>query len=151
FAASRRLDRGLGTSLNLADCLEKLGRTASAYGVFNETAVDAQRMGDKLGRDVEARSRARALEPRLSKLSIGVSSAHRLDGMEVRRDGQVVAGDLWGMAIPVDPGEHLIEVSAPGRAPWKAKVKIEASPGVTKVDVPLLEPAAVESKGDART
>src|SRR4051812_46885407 len=65
FAASRRLDPGVGTSLNLADCLEKQGRTATAYGMFNETAREAQKVGDTRGREAEALARARALEPRL--------------------------------------------------------------------------------------
>jgi hypothetical protein len=115
FAVSRRLNPGVGTSLNLADCLEKLGRTASAYGMFNETAIEAQRMSDKIGRDVEARARAHALEPRLSKLSVVVPPAHRAAGMEVRRDGQALGQDLWGLAIPVDPGEHR------GKAPCKSR------------------------------
>ena len=37
--ASRRLEPGLGTTLNLGDCYEKLGRTASAWGEFRGAAA----------------------------------------------------------------------------------------------------------------
>ena len=47
FAASQKLDPGLGTSLNLADCYEKLGKTASAWAEFRDAAAAAHRVGSK--------------------------------------------------------------------------------------------------------
>src|SRR6185503_5066326 len=43
FVESQRLDPGLGTMLNLADCLEQIGQTASAWGLFNELEDAARR------------------------------------------------------------------------------------------------------------
>src|SRR4051812_19346522 len=47
FVESQRLDPALGTILNLADCLEKIGQTASAWALFNDLQDTAQRAGDK--------------------------------------------------------------------------------------------------------
>src|SRR5687768_6154338 len=47
FAASQKLDPGLGTSLNLADCYEKSGKTASAWAEFRDAAAAAHRVGSK--------------------------------------------------------------------------------------------------------
>jgi len=59
-------------------------------------------------------------------------------GVAVRRDGQVLGEGLMGSAVPVDPGEHTIEASAPGRKAWKTTVKIDAKAAVTIIDVPEL-------------
>src|SRR4051794_21941124 len=61
FAASQKLDPGVGTLLNLADCYEKKGQTASAWGEFLEAASAARAIGSK-EREQAARDRAQSLE-----------------------------------------------------------------------------------------
>jgi hypothetical protein len=39
-------------------------------------------------------------------------------------DGQVVAEAADGVRVPAAPGEHVIEVTAPGRKPWSKTVKV---------------------------
>src|SRR3954466_14533076 len=68
FSESLRLDSGVGTMLYLADCYEKVGQTASAWGQFREAAAIAKRQND--AREKIARERAARLEPKLSRLSI---------------------------------------------------------------------------------
>jgi hypothetical protein len=145
FEASQQLDPGLGTMLNLAECYEKTGRTASAWAEYREAIPLARAAGAKARQDL-ATERARALEERLSTLTIRAmtdddGSAH----LEIRRDGVPVQRAELGAPIPVDPGEHVIEVSAPGKQPWSSKVQVGADAAKVQVDIPKLEPVA----GDA--
>src|SRR4051812_6541321 len=59
FAESQQIDSGLGTLLNLGDCYEKNGQTASAWASFREAASTAARSSDS--REKVARDRAAAL------------------------------------------------------------------------------------------
>jgi hypothetical protein len=132
--ASRRLEPGIGTTLNLGDCYEKLGRTASAWAEFKSAAADAQRLGDGLRR-ATALERAAALEPRLSRLRIDVADP----SVSVFRDGEALRGALLGSAIPVDPGTIQIEARAPGKRTWTREVVIGAAGAQVSVEIPALE------------
>ncbi|HWP06889.1 MAG TPA: hypothetical protein VNN72_14145 [Polyangiaceae bacterium] len=134
---SQKLDPALGTILNLADCYEKAGRTASAWSKFLEAAAKAQKSGHK---DVEkiAKDRAQALEKKLAKLTITVSSAEAQPGLELTRDGVAVGPAELGLAIPVDPGAHTIAARAPGRKPWETRIDVAAASAASTL-VPLLE------------
>jgi hypothetical protein len=112
FAASQKLDPGLGTSLNLADCYEKSGRTASAWVEFRDAASAAHRVGSK-DREQVARARADALEKQLSRLTLVEKTPH--PEQRVARDGAPVDRAVLGMAVPVDPGQHVVDVVAVDR------------------------------------
>lgn len=135
FEESQRLDPAPGTQLNLADCYEKLGRTASAWETFRAAETAANEAGQ---RDFasEARKRAEGLEPRLCKLAL--SAAQPGGGLEVTLDGKPVT-QLVGSAAPIDPGEHAIRAAAPGKRLWSRTVRID-EPGTTvTVEIPALE------------
>jgi hypothetical protein len=151
LAESQKLDPGVGTQFHLADCYEKMGQTASAWAGFLEAASAAKSMG-QTDREKVARDRAAALAPRLSKLTITSSDTTSLAGLEIKRDGTSVGQALWGTAIPVDPGSHVIEVSAPGKKPWQATAKVEGDKASVVVTIPPLEDApapAPASTGEA--
>ncbi|HEU4577591.1 MAG TPA: hypothetical protein VFS67_05020 [Polyangiaceae bacterium] len=136
--ASQRLDPGIGTLLYLADCYQQVGRTASAWGTFREAAYLAKSAKDE--REEVAVESARILEPRLSYLTVQVTPAPGVT-LEVKRDGEPMQDALWNTAIPVDPGDHTIEASAPGKKPWSTTVKVGAGPLQESVVVPALEDA----------
>jgi hypothetical protein len=138
FEESLRLDPGMGTQFNLAHCWEKLGRTASAWALFLDVAA-AARNASQPQREAAARDRAKALEPKLSRLRIDVPKPS--GDMKVDRDGQDVGRAAWGMAVPVDPGEHVVEVAAPGKKPWTEKVEVPSAPRTVSVSIPELEDA----------
>ena len=141
FEASNRLDSGLGTLLFLADCYEKAGRAASAWATFREAESIAMGRSDQMRAQV-ARDRAVALEPRLSKLWIKVDAAND-PKIVVTRDGEPVPQESWGIALPTDAGEHLIEANAPGRKTWSSKVVVAGEAANVAVEVPALEVAPV--------
>jgi hypothetical protein len=138
---SLRLDPQMGTRFWLADCYEHLGRTASAWSNFITVANDAKRANNAT-REATARARAEALAPNLTKLVVNVPPAVRgLAGLEVRRDGEVVAHVLWGTPVPVDPGVHRVRVQATGKHPWEFVVNVGPTGG--RVDVqPLTDEVA---------
>lgn len=140
LAASQKLDPALGTLLALGDCFELDGQTASAWGTFNEAASNARKAGDTRRAD-EATRRAGLLEPKLSKLVVEVAPDARVEGLEVRRNGKPIDAAILGTAVPVDPGEQVVEATAPRRKPWRATVKVEPKPGVTSVTVQALAQA----------
>jgi serine/threonine-protein kinase len=138
LAESQRLDAGLGTMLYLADCYDHNGQTASAWALFLEAASLAHTAG-QADREKKARAHAAALEPKLSRLSISLAAGAEIPGIEVKRDGQPIGKALWGTAVPLDPGEHHIEASAPGKQPWSVTLQIGAQELSTRnVEVPAL-------------
>ncbi len=139
FEASQQLDPGLGTMLNLAECYEKTGRTASAWAEYREAIPLARAAGSKARQDL-ATERAKALEERLSTLTIRAMSGDDDNAhLEIRRDGVTVQQAELGSPIPVDPGEHMIEAVAPGKQPWSSKVHVGADAAKVSVDIPKLE------------
>ncbi len=121
--ASYSMVQKLGTLLNLADCYERSGKTATAWVRFTEAATIAERAGQQ-ERAEFARTHAAALGPRLSRLIITVV-APAPDGLEVRRDGTTIDPAVFGTAVPVDPGTHVLEARAPHKHTWTTSVDIE--------------------------
>lgn len=132
---SHQVEPAPGTLLNLADCYERIGRTATAWELFLDVAALAQSAG-RAQHETMARARAQALEPKLSKLRVTVSAPAA--GLSVHRDGIVLEPSEWGAAFPVDPGQHVIEASAPHK--WEYRIMRYVPPGaaLVTVDVPPL-------------
>jgi len=136
FEESLRLDPGIGTQFNLANCYEQAGRTASAWTTFIEVA-GAAREAKQPEREQVARERAAALENKLSRLTIAVVPKD-LEGLEIKRDGVAVGKAQWGTALPLDPGAHLITASAPGKKAWQESFAVPTAGGVVTATVPDL-------------
>jgi len=132
-----RLDPATGTRLNLAECMSRIGRTASAWLYYREAAAMA-REARQAERETFARSRARELEGRLCRLVV-----HAPADAHVERDGQPVAPAALGLAIPVDPGEHVVRATFPGKTPFSTRLNVAAPPdggscADTVVRIPVL-------------
>jgi len=134
FAASQELDPALGTTLYLADCYEQLGKTASAWALFQE-AADGARRAQQADREQIANERAASLKVRLSKLELRVSPQHRVPGLELRLNDTPVPSASWNGPLPVDPGPTRVEARAPGKKPWSVQVKIADGPSTQVVEV----------------
>jgi hypothetical protein len=138
FEESQRLDPSGGTLLNLAICHEAEGKTATAWSELSGALSLARRDGRE-ERVRLAEERIAALEPRLSKLVVLVPPTSDLAGLEIRRDRSVLGRAAWGAAIPIDPGEHVIEASAPGRRAFSQTLTIGATRETRTVTVPPLD------------
>ena len=114
FAESLRLDAKVGTLLNLAECEEKLGQLASARQHL-QRAIDQARI-EKDDRIEIARQRYAAIDARVPRLSISLAVGSPI-GTVVKRDDVELAGASLDTPLPVDPGEHVIIVTAVGYAP----------------------------------
>ncbi|MGC4094227.1 MAG: hypothetical protein QM756_41220 [Polyangiaceae bacterium] len=134
FEVSQRIEAAVGTMLYLAECYEEIGRTASSWATFREAASLAEAAG-QTDRMKTARSRAARLEPDLAWLTIVVSKeARAIAGLQLRRAQTAVQADLSGVAVPVDPGEVVVEASAPGYAPFSTTVTV---PVRGRISVPI--------------
>jgi hypothetical protein len=70
-----------------------------------------------------AKERKGELERRAPHLTLVLPSAAPR-GTVVTRDGTVIADALLGVELPIDPGDHLLVVKAPGRAERTQRIQI---------------------------
>jgi hypothetical protein len=141
FARSQRVEAALGTLLNLAACHERDGKTATAWTEFQNAIGWAVRTGDH-AREQYARAHATSLEAKLHRVVIEVTEP--AEGMQVRLDQAPLPREALGTAIPLDPGEHSIEVEASGKTPWVRKINLGPAAGTDRIEVkfePLTSPA----------
>jgi hypothetical protein len=136
FEASQAMEQTLGTELHLADCYERVGKTASAWALFKEGERLAHRQNES-SREELARVRAAALAPKLSYLVIDVGGESPA-GLVVERNRQVVPLASLGVALPVDPGVQELTARAPSRRTWSTRVDVRSAPGTVVVNVPRL-------------
>jgi hypothetical protein len=141
LAESQRLDPATGTLLALAMCHEADGKLASAWAEFVSAEALSRNEG-RADREEVAQGRVQALRPRLSTLEIRVpSQVAILAGVEIRRDGIVLGGGAWNVAVPVDGGEHVVAVTAPGKITWQGTSVVKAQSDRAVLEVPALQPA----------
>lgn len=145
FEESQRLDAGIGTLYQLAACLEKLGRTASAWALYMEVAT-LTKLAGQVQREEMARAQAARLEPTLPRLLVKIEGPAGEDFV-VERDGTAIGKGQWGTAVPVDPGTHIIKMNAEGYRPFEQAVQVR--PGETKTIVVTAEPRPKSSASGA--
>jgi hypothetical protein len=115
FAASKQLAPAVGVTLYLAECYQRTGRTASAWREFRDAERLARERNDKRA-DVAAQHAA-ALESSLDRLTVSAPAAASKAGIVVSVDGAALAPELWGSALAVDPGDHVVTVEADAQPP----------------------------------
>jgi hypothetical protein len=136
FEGSQALETTLGTVLRLADCYERLGKVASAWATFKQ-AQGLARVQSQSEREELARQRVEALAPKLAYLRIALEGTAP-PGLVVQRNGRALPLASLGVAIPVDPGEQQLVVSAPEHEPWERTITIAPGPGQADLSIPPL-------------
>jgi Tfp pilus assembly protein PilE len=143
FEASLALIDAMGTRGKLAECYEKVGRTASAWAAYREVAVLAKRAG-QVQREEIAAERAARLQATLSYLTIIVPEAVRITGLRIEQNGVALNSGAYGTAIATDPGLQTIRISAEGYQAKTLTVELGKSQQ-ERLEVPLLEALTVEA------
>jgi hypothetical protein len=140
---SKRLDPLPGTVLNLAVCHEHQGRVATASAEFREARALAER-DHRDDRVALADQHLEALARAVSDVVIVVPSPADRADLAVSADGTSVGRAAWGTRIPVDPGPHTIEATAPNKKTWTLVVQVAPNGDVETATVPQLEDAPSE-------
>ncbi|MBM4375282.1 MAG: hypothetical protein FJ095_09370 [Deltaproteobacteria bacterium] len=129
---SAALDPKSATLLDLATCLEKQGRRTNAHQTLERAAATAEREKQGLA-EKTARARQRALEKQLALISITMPA-----GTTLALDGVERTATELATPIALEPGEHQVEATTPGKRPWSKKVALQAG-AREHVEVPALE------------
>lgn len=138
FEASNRVEPRAGTLIRLGECREQNQQLASAWSAYK----DASNLATDPRKQQFAKTKAAALEPRLSYLNVAVSDASRIRGLAVTRNGVLLDPMLWNRALPVDGGDHVIAARTPGYETWQKTIHIPVADAKLSVDVPALTKAS---------
>ncbi len=139
FDESERLDPQLGTLLNLAFCQETLGKTASAWRAYSAGAVWGEQRGQH-DRAAWALSRASDVSKRLPLVLLALpAGTSAIRGATIQIDDDVVPASGWFTPLPLDPGEHTLQVSAPGHRSQQIALHVNDGPSTQSVSIPVLE------------
>jgi Tfp pilus assembly protein PilF len=136
FVESYKIDPKLGTLMNLALCHEKAGMTASAWAEYTQAAELARRSAQS-ERESIARQHAAAMEHALAHVII---EADAKEPVAVMLDGQAVGEAAFGTPMPVDPGDHVLQATSPGRAAFQTTFHVQSGDPDRALHVPDLAP-----------
>jgi hypothetical protein len=146
FEKSLKLESGIGTRFNLADCWEHIGRTASAHELFLAVAT-ASRENGQAERERVATQRAEALAPQLSRLQVKCDSS--VTALRVSREGAALASKSWCEPTPIDPGRYTVASMSGDHELWKTQVIVPPQALTVLVTVPPPTGTSVDTKYSA--
>ena len=153
FDKSNKQDPSPGTQINLAICYEKQKKWASAWTWYRSAAGLAQQRS-QAAREQSANDSAKRIEPQLHHVTISIKNPPA--DTIVKRDGNEITVSLGGkdVALPFDPGDHVIEVKAPGKKPVTKSIVTPDTPAPNTapevIDIPL-EDAPVDPNANVET
>ena len=142
---SLRLARRASTLFNLAECEAAKGQLVAALERWQEgiALLDA-----KDNRVADARDRAAAIDKRVPRLRLQL--APEVPGeARVEIDGAEIAHDRLGALVPVNPGEHVLTLTAPGRR--EQRVPVTLAEGERKEVTLAFPPSAPDKAGQPGT
>ena len=127
---------------HIALCHEHLGRWVDAVNGFEFAEQEARAAGPG-ARDVlrNAPERAEALRARVAHLTLSVTGTIRTSTIFL--DGREVSSALVGSDIPLDPGDHLVEVKRDGEVSFSRQLSFaEAEAQQLELEIDDPEPPA---------
>lgn len=135
FSESLKLGPKLGTLLNLALCHETIGKPVTAWEEFSHGAVWAAQNNQR-DRYEFANQHVRALEPKLPRIVLQLPADRALAALDL--DGEPLPEQRWYLPLYLDPGEHRLAISAPGKQRTTVAFRVTNSPTDQVVYVPRL-------------
>ncbi|WP_437596783.1 hypothetical protein WMF28_29870 [Sorangium sp. So ce590] len=148
LAESHRLDPRAGRLFTLAECEALWGRIATAVARYNDFLALYSRMSEaeKLQQHERykvALEQRNALAPLVPQLTLALPGGAPA-GTVVQRDGITLERPSLGIALPVNPGEHVVTTRAPGGPVHEVRFTIDKSASTTielEVKLPVEEPS----------
>jgi hypothetical protein len=125
FRRALALRPSVSIRYNLAVALERQGKLVEAAEQLRTTLRDAPE-GDRTRGPAE--TLLRGVEPRIGRLEVRVEGD--ASGVEVSLDGRVLSSALVGVAVPTDPGHHIV-VARRGGLETTAEVDVPEGQGAT--------------------
>lgn len=133
FLESENADPAAATLANLATCYARLGKTGSAYSMYKLAARTAI-LENKPDLQKQADLAASKLAPSLTRLRVVALGNSGLP--EIKINGNAV--EDVRTPIPLDPGENIIEATAPGHETWRRVFSTHGEGTLMVVEVPDL-------------
>lgn len=145
FEASQKLSPAVSTLLNLARCREQNQQLATAYGLYRDAERQTRAPLDDTTQAMNrsASDHAKALAPRLSKLTVNVPAVSRVEGLVISRASVAIDPGAWNRDLPVDGGSYMITARAPGFLEWSTTIEVAGEHDTKAIEVPALVRAPV--------
>jgi hypothetical protein len=141
YAESLKLEQSYGVQYSLAECYEKTGKLGSA--LFHYRRVEeAPKAANKQALSLKAHDRIAAIEPQVSKVKVVLPAGITPKDVVVKIDGNKIAPENFS-EMPIDTGEHNVEVSQAGKKPWTDTIHVQI--GTYPIEVPELTSAKEEA------
>jgi hypothetical protein len=123
LADSNHLEPAVGTLISLGQCNEAQNKLVVARQHYFEAAELADAKHDPLQRERVAREKLAELDKRIAHLTVEAGKDAPAN-VVVKQDDIALPFSAFGSAQAVDPGKHILVVSAEGRAPSTIEVSL---------------------------
>lgn len=131
FRASVAVTPTVGAWLNLGDCLERLGRGASAGVAFREAEVLARQKDDARADEAQARL------ARLKTSTLRVAITPRSEIQRARLDDVEIDLGSIGADTPIDAGRHVLRVTSVSSGILTRTIDVPTSPQHLRIELVL--------------
>lgn len=131
FRASLAVAPSVGAWLNLGDCLERLGRGASAGVAFREAETLARQKDD---------ARAEEAHHRLARLKTSTLRVAITPSAEIQRaklDDVDLDVARIGDEVPIDAGRHVLRVTSVSSGTLERTIEVTTSPQHLRIELVL--------------
>lgn len=139
YAESLKLEPSYGVEYSLAECYEKMGKLGSALTHYRHVE-EAPKAANKQALSLKAHERIAAIEPQVPKVKVVLPSGTTPRDVVVKIDGNRIAPEQFA-EMPIDSGEHNVEVSSSqgGKKTWTDTIHVQI--GTYPIEVPELTSA----------